>query len=291
MRQSTRLVRPVCFIQIGKRTKAGAAALRIGIIGFGRIGSRIAAHLAGQAGAASDVVIVACGERFEAANTLCGAGSAVASLDACLARRPDVVVECASAGALAAAGAEVLASGADLIPLSLTAFADPAVERRLRKAADDGPGRLEIPAGAAGALGLIAAARLDGLKSVHLHQSYPASIWRRTAAAGMIDLDQVTQRAMFFEGSVREAARIFPRNLNVSIGIGLAGLGLEETRVSLWVDPAIAHATYRIELDAGPGPASIEIGHRGVAEGEDPADYTAFSVLRLLHRRQARVMI
>jgi aspartate dehydrogenase len=270
---------------------AGPQPLRVGIIGFGRIGRRIAEHLDGHPGMASPVAILAREAAFDEARVRFGGHCAVASLDDLLARRPDIVLECASAQILAEAGPKLLAAGTDLLPLSLSTLADPAVETRLMKAAEDGPGRLELAAGAVGGLGLIAAAKLDGLTRLRFHQSYPASIWRGTAAAGMIDLDRVATRTRFFDGTAREAARLFPRNLNVSVGVALAGLGLDRTEVSLWVDPAIAHATYAIELDAGPGSVRLEIGHRAVAEGEDPADYTAFSVMRLLHRRQSRIMI
>jgi aspartate dehydrogenase len=128
---------------------------RYGLIGFGRIGQRIAARLAAREdGPRSAAVLTRPGGR--AAGTVAqvvGVDSAVADLDGLLAAAPEVVVECASPETLAAFGPQLLAAGIDLIPLSLAALADRAVEHALLAAATVGPGRLEIAAGAVGSCG------------------------------------------------------------------------------------------------------------------------------------------
>ena len=129
---------------------------RLGIIGWGRIGRRIAERLADRADAPRLVAILA--RPGQDAGPL-----ACYHLDCMLRAAPDIVVECASAAALLAYAQPLLAAGADVMPLSLTAFAEPSDERRLMEAAQAGPGRLEIPAGAIGSIGFLRAAREDGL--------------------------------------------------------------------------------------------------------------------------------
>jgi aspartate dehydrogenase len=243
--------------------------VRYGIVGYGRIGKRLASRLPGA---------VAILERG-------------ATLDGLISARPEVVVECASAAALAEYGPAILAAGIDLVPLSLTALADPEVEQRLMAAATVGPGRLELAPGAIGTLDLLASAREDGLRRVVYRQLKSPVMWRLTPAATLADLASIRGRQVFFKGSVRELACLMPDNLNTSVGVALAGLGLDATEAELVADPAISETGHELEVHAAPGTAVLRLGGREVAPDGDPVDYTAFSLMRILKRRQARVMI
>jgi aspartate dehydrogenase len=270
---------------------AARRGICFGIIGFGRIGRRIADRLAGTPDAPELAgVLVSAGRRHSAVDAV-GENRVFTDPAAFLGLGLDVVVECASAAALAELGPAVLASGADLMPLSLAAFADPVVEQRLRTAAATGPGRLEIPAGAMGSIEFLAAAREDGLAAVTFRAAYPVARWRGTSAEAMTDLAAVTAPTTFLRTSVREAVRQFPRHINVAVGVALAGLGLDDTLAELIADPGITQARFEIEAVAGPGPAFLRIDGRDAPLGADPVDYTTFSLIRLLRRRQARIMI
>jgi len=240
-----------------------------GIVGYGRIGQRLAARLPGA------VAILKRGE----------------GLDAFLAHKPAIAVECASAQALAEYGPSILAAGIDLVPLSLTALADPDVERRLMAAATAGAGRLEIAPGAIGTLDLLASAREEGLRRVVYRQLKSPAMWQLTPAATMADLRSVRRRQVIFKGSVREVARRMPDNLNTAVGVALAGLGLDATEAELVADPAISETAHELEVHAAPGTAMLELGGREVAPDGDPVDYTTFSLMRILKRRQAKVII
>ena len=244
--------------------------IRYGVIGYGRIGQRLTARLPGA------VAILRRGE---------------STLDAFLAGKPSIVVECASASALAEHGPAILAAGIDLIPLSLTALADPDVEQRLLAAAEAGPGRLEIAPGAIGTLDLLATAREEGLRRVVYRQVKSPEMWQLTPASRLTDLATVRGRRVFFKGSVREVARRLPNNLNTSVGVALAGLGLDATEVELVADPEISETAHELEVHAAPGTAVLRLGGREVVPDGDPVDYTTFSLMRILKRRQARVVI
>lgn len=253
-----------------------------GIIGFGTIGRRVATRLAG----AADVpplmaVLVRSGAPI---------ASAVTSLGDFIARRPAIALECASREWLADHGPTLLAAGIDLVPLSLTALANAEVERRLMDAARRGPGRLEIVPGAVGSLDLLATAREEGLERVVYRQIKSPAMWARTPAARLANLDAIAERTVFFRGSVRDVASHLPHNLNTSVGVALAGLGLDRTEAELIADPALSETAHEVDIHAAAGNATLRLGGRAVGLG-DPVDYTTFSLMRLLKRRQARVAI
>ncbi len=55
-----------------------------------------------------------------------------------------------------------------------------------------------------------------------------------------INVDNLTEATVVFEGSAREACKAFPHNVNVAATVSLAGIGPDETRVRVVADP---HAT------------------------------------------------
>lgn len=245
-----------------------------GIVGYGRIGKRVAERLAGASDAPPLVAVL----------------TRSTGLDAFIAKKPAIAIECASREWLAEHGATLLAAGIDLVPLSLTAFADEATERRLVDAARVGPGRLEIAPGAMGSLDLLAIAREEGLERVVYRQLKSPAMWKLTPAAGFADLDAIRERTVFFKGSVRDVAKHFPDNLNTSIGVALAGLGLDRTEAELVADPVLSETAHELDVYAAAGNATLRLGGRSVGLG-DPIDYTTFSLMRLLKRRLARVVI
>jgi aspartate dehydrogenase len=264
---------------------------RFALIGFGRIGRRLAQRLP-EAGDGPELVgVLVAPDRREQAETMLGRERIFDGLAPLLARGPDIVVECASARALAAHGAAVLSAGSDLLPLSLAAFADRGIEATLLAAAERGPGRLEIPAGAMASIDMLAAAREDVLASVVFRAAYPPMRWRETPAERMFPLDGLATPKTFLSASVREAVALFPRHINVAVGVALAGLGLDATWAELIADPALTQARFELSIQAGPGRIDLVVHGREAGLGEDPVDYTTFSLMRLLRRRQAHVMI
>jgi aspartate dehydrogenase len=261
-----------------------AEPLRVGILGAGRIGCRIAERL----GEGASLVALLCRPaQQDALAARFGVEVICTDLDGFLARTPAVVAECASATLLVGAAPRLLAAGLDVLPLSLAAFADPAAEAVLLAAAEAGPGRLEIPAGAMASLGFLAAAREDALAEVHLTVRYPPARLRGTPG----EVGGIAAPQAVFSGTVRQAASLFPRHLNVSVGVALAGLGLDRTRFTLVADPGITQAAFLVEARAGPGAVRLAVEGRDSPVEDDPVDYTTFSVLRLLRRRCAAVMI
>jgi aspartate dehydrogenase len=257
--------------------------IKFGLIGYGRIGKRLAKLAASEpAWRLTGILMRSTGPPGLPSTT---------DLEELIATGPQVVFECASRDALALNAPRLLAAGIDVVPLSLTAFICPKVEVTLNAAVEAGPGRIEIPPGGVGSLDVLATAREHGLERVTYRQIKSPAMWKLTPAKDMADVDAIAAGTPFLAGSVREIARHFPDNLNTSVGVALAGLGLDATRVELTSDPATLATSHELDFVAGPGSVSLRVSGQEVGPGGDPADFTAFGLLRLLRRRTARIAI
>jgi aspartate dehydrogenase len=67
-------------------------------------------------------------------------------------------------------------------------------------------------------------------------------------AETLVDLDRLAAPHTVFDGPVREGARLYPQNVNISAAAAIAGLGLDRTRVVIVADPTID--THVVELEA-----------------------------------------
>ena len=179
------------------------------------------------------------------------------SIEQVVAAGCDVAVECAGHAALRALGPACLAAGMDLIVASVGALADQPTEQALRDAAARGGGRLIIPSGAVAGLDGIAAARVAGIERVVYRAKKPARSWRGTAAQQMIDLEEIRSTKVFYRGNAREACALFPQNANVTAAISLAGIGFENTEVTLEADPEAACNQHHVRVEGRFG--TIEI--------------------------------
>jgi aspartate dehydrogenase len=164
------------------------------------------------------------------------------------AHRFDAVAECAGHEAVRMHGQRVLERGADLLVTSVGAFTDDALFDRLIAAATANGRRLIVPSAGIGALDILSSARVGGLDSVTVTVRKDPSAWRGTVAETLCDLDSLSEPVVVFDGPVREGARLYPQNVNISAAAAIAGLGLDLTRVIIVAEPGLtAHV---VELEA-----------------------------------------
>src|ERR1700722_360839 len=105
--------------------------LKIAVIGYGAIGSFVVEHL--KAEPAIEVTAV-----FSIPAPAACPVAVVDSVDALVATRPNLVVECAGHQALRESGEAVIRNGIDLLVVSVGALADAALEHSLRNASSNG---------------------------------------------------------------------------------------------------------------------------------------------------------
>jgi len=207
------------------------------------------------------------------------------------AMRPDLVVECAGQEAVAAHGAACLAAGVDMIVASIGALAQPALHARLLEAAAAGGARMILPAGAIGAIDLLAALRASGIESVRYTGRKPPLAWAGTPAEMLLDLASLDAPAVFFTGNARDAARLYPKNANVAATLALAGSGFEATTVELIADPGISRNVHEVAVRAGAADFDIRIEGKPSPDNPKTSLATIYSLAREVMNRSREVAI
>ena len=263
--------------------------LTVGLIGGGGMSQDVASIIASSF--ATDVSIVARLTRAAVPPTNSAPGVDVATLDALLARRPQIVVELASQQAVRQYGADILAQGVDLLVVSTGALTEPVVLDGLRSAAYASGARLMIPAGAIGGLDVVGALKIGGLREVLYRSRKPPRAWKGTPAEEMLNLDTLDSPTAFFSGTAREAAARFPQNANVAATIALAGLGFDRTRVELVADPHRMTNQHEIEAEGDIGRTMFIIESKPSASNPKTSALTAYSVVRALLNAQATFVV
>jgi len=260
---------------------------RLGLIGCGAIGSSVAYAIAEGAAPGTRLVGVLDAINPEAAATLAAAVSCPVCVDlrALLDTKPAIVVEAASHDAVQAYARSVFDAGADMIAVSVGAFADTCFLESLVEHARRTGRRLLIPSGAIGGVDLIKAAAVGGLWECRLTTTKPARSLKATPNLRDrgINLNDIRRPTVVFEGTALEAIRCFPQNLNVAVTISLAGLGLERTCVRVIADPDASHNIHEVFVRGNFGEATVRLENIPSAENPRSSALACYSVLAMLH--------
>lgn len=258
--------------------------MKVAFVGLGAIGQQVLKCVAAS-GAQAEVVgaLVAHPERTR----VCAAFSTVEAL---LAAKPDLVVECARQHVLEAVGPHILRGGRSLVVASVGALAAEEVLDRLRSAADASAAQIFIPAGALAGIDALAAARHVGVESVRYTRRAPPSTWIKSGAMEESKARALDRAHVLFEGTAREAARRYPKNANVTATIALAGIGFERTRVTLLADPEATSNVHVIEAEGVFGRLSTEVSATPIA-GSTSSAIVAGSLARAILGRADRIAV
>lgn len=212
--------------------------IKVGIIGCGTIGRELA---------------LACQKRFCEEVTLGALADAelshvrklqkdlkpkpqICSVDA-LIRRSDLVIEAASKDVVYDIAKKTLSLGKDVMIMSVGGILGK--EKELFKLAKTHRCCLYFPSG--GVVGI------DGLKAAGIGKIHRVLLTTRKPPQGFedapyvvkhnINLKNLKQEKLLFEGDATHAVRGFPKNINVSATLSLAGIGAKRTRVRIIAAP------------------------------------------------------
>ena len=266
----------------------------LAVIGCGAIGSSVI-QLLRDDGDVRVTQVIASKSSQEAARELCERfaphARVLETVDRANGSAPDLVVECAGHGAVGDHVLPALEAGIPAVVASIGALHDADGMLRLETAAAKGGTHVSLVSGAIGGIDALAAARIGGLDFVTYIGRKPPLGWQGTPAEDVCDLAHLTKATVIFEGTARDAARLYPKNANVAATVSLAGLGFDRTRATLIADPAVTRNVHRVIAEGTFGKLDLTLEGEPLPANPKTSALTVYSVLRAIHNASHSVSL
>lgn len=250
--------------------------MNIGIIGAGAIAQFLLNELNGkqQSFATVTSIFVRNKEKYKALEERFNI-TLYTEIDVFLAAEVDVVVEAAELDAVKML-IPIVVREKPAVLISIGALADEALLAELQQLAGEYGQAIYLPSGAIGGLDLLQNAyALGNVTSVALTTRKPAS---------SLTTATVTEPTIIFEGNAREAIASYPKNMNVSIVLALAGIGFDTTKVTLVADPHVTQNIHQIAIVGDFGEATIEVKNNPLPANPKTSYLAAMSILGTVKR-------
>jgi aspartate dehydrogenase len=237
----------------------------VGIIGCGAIGTLIAEAVERRLVMCDELILY--DYELEKAEKLRSSlhfpTTVVLNLDEMLRLRPTVIVEAASQQAAREYVGRIVAEGVDLIVMSSGALLGLNVQSN----------KVHVPSGAIGGLDALSSAALAGIDEIVLTS-------RKNPKA--FDMNNKEARIVY-EGSAEEAARLFPREMNVAATLALT-VKPARVRVQVISDPTVHRNTHEIQVKWRYGEMLLRFANDPHPENPRTSALAAWSAIKLLQK-------
>ena len=231
---------------------------RIGIVGFGKLGSFLAEKVLGRQQTRGDVELAfVWNRRAEAWRDHPAAAVGLHDLESFEARAADLIVEVAHPDISSAWGTRFLAQ-ADYLVGSPTGLADAALRSSLLSTVEPGSGRqIIVPRGALPGLDEILMLQADGRVAearIAMHK-HPRSL---KYAGPVKDGERSDEKVVtYYDGPLAPLCGYAPNNVNTMAVLAMAaGLSFDDVHATLVADPSLEHHITEVTLlgpdDGGP---------------------------------------
>ncbi|NLF87202.1 DUF108 domain-containing protein [Candidatus Bathyarchaeota archaeon] len=236
---------------------------KVGLIGCGAIGTVLAETVDRKLVVCDELVIfdIAVDQAIKLKDRLKFPVKIVPSVDDLIATKPTVIVEAAGQGAVHQYYDKLVATGAEIIFMSTGALLDH----------DTSNPKVHFPAGAIGGLDAIAAAANAGIDEITL------TTRKSPKALGK----QITEETVTFEGYAEDAARQFPREMNVAATLALT-VKPTKVKVRVVVDPATTRNTHEINVKWRYGDMQLKFANMPHPDNPHTSALAAWAAIRLL---------
>lgn len=265
-----------------------ASPLRVTLVGWGAIGRTVGRMLADSP---VKIVGVAVRDRDVERDGVPASAQLITDPSELVGISPDVVAEAAGSESVEPWGRAAVTCGADLIVSSVSAFADAALFESMRELAAANGARIHIQPGALGGIDALAGASLMGVDVVEHRIVKPPRAWLGTPAETLCDLDAATEPVEFYSANAAETALVFPKNANVAMTTALAGIGPEETKITLVADPTATTNRHEIRAHGPFGNLDVSIANNPLPDNPKTSAMAALNLVRAIQNRVSTVII
>ena len=161
----------------------------------------------------------------------------------------DLVIEAASQDAVSDNALSILQNKRDLMIMSAGALLDESVFEIISDACKEFKRTVYLPSGAISGIDAIKSVKNELDSVILLTTKHPNSLkGAKFFDTSNIDIENISETMVIFEGTATEAVRLFPKNINVASLLSLAGLGSHETIVKIIADPNTDKNIHQIEV-------------------------------------------
>jgi aspartate dehydrogenase len=235
----------------------------VGLIGCGAIGTVLAEAIERKLVTCNELIVfdVDSSKAEMLKKSLTFPVTIVQNFEDLLKRKPSVIVEAASQQAAKDYVEKIIEKKIELIVMSTGALLDLQVDLR----------KIHIPSGAIGGLDAISSAAMAGIEEVTLtSRKNPKAFGRNNTEAETV-----------YEGVAEEAAKRFPREMNVAATLALT---VRPTKVNVKVisDPNVKRNTHEIQLKWRSGDMTLRFSNEPHPENPHTSALAAWSAIKLL---------
>ncbi len=245
------------------------AKTKIGIVGCGAIGREVALFIDKQL--SGNVILWGLSdkdvEKAELLSETLSCSPKIIPVDS-LIKSVDLVIETASVEAAKHVIEKALSYNTDVVVLSVGALVEDA--SLLEKAKEKGI-NIYVPSGAICGVDGVGALSLGEIRKISLTTSKPPKglVGAHYLVEHKISLDNLKEEKIVFKGSVKEAIKYFPQNINVAAILFLASSfsgkkfasknGKPAVEVCIKADPHVERNIHRIDIDTEESKVTITI--------------------------------
>ena len=255
--------------------------MKVGIVGFGSIGTEVAkALIKGVDNFSLYGIVSRSTENAQKRILQLQHEIKIYDLET-LVNNCDVVIDCAPKEAFRSIATKCIQEHKTLITVSGSGILD---NLDLEEIARKNKTQIILATGAILGLDALRAASESKINSVKMTTRKPPNALSNApyVIEKGLQLNELLEPKLIFKGSATEGAKAFPANVNVAAAVGLAGIGANETELEIWADPNLKRNTHKVEVDADSAVLEMSIQNVQTPENPGTGKITGLSVIACL---------